>query len=205
MSLLSVDFFRRDALPVARDLLGKHLVQGAVRLRITEVEAYRWPNDSANHACAGHTRRNSSMWGAPGRAYVYLCYGIHHLLNVVTGPDGEPAAVLIRGCEPLEGLSEIEARRSPIRGTALLNGPGKIGSALQLSLDWDGHEFTQPGGLELHDAPFEPAVISGPRVGIDFASDEHRNAHWRLAIQGSPWVGHRNKLCAHDPTLPQPR
>ena len=98
MSRLPIEFFQRDALVVARDLLGKHLNRGEVTLRITEVEAYRWPDDDANHGRAGLTPRNASMWGLPGRAYVYLCYGIHHLLNVVTGVEGQPSAVLIRSC-----------------------------------------------------------------------------------------------------------
>jgi DNA-3-methyladenine glycosylase len=87
--LLSRQFYARDALDVARDLLGQEFWQGAVGLRITEVEAYRYPDDSANHCRRGLTARNAPMWGPPGHAYVYLCYGLHQMLNLVTNRDGE--------------------------------------------------------------------------------------------------------------------
>lgn len=194
MSRLDIDFFQRDALEVAEDLLGKQLRREDVSLRITEVEAYRWPHDDANHGRAGRTQRNQSMWGPPGRAYVYLCYGIHHLLNIVTGPPEEPAAVLIRACEPLAGHPTISARRKGIAGVNQLNGPGKVAQALGLDLSWDGHPVLLSGGLELLDAPRITRILRGPRIGIDFASEPSRSAPWRLAIADSPWVGHRSKL-----------
>ncbi|MCH9679998.1 MAG: DNA-3-methyladenine glycosylase, partial [Deltaproteobacteria bacterium] len=107
---LPLRFFARDVLDVAPALLGQHLHRDGVTLRITEVEAYRWPGDTACHARAGRTERNDAIWGPPGRAYVYLCYGIHTMLNVVTGSDGEAQAVLIRSCAPVDGLDVIERR-----------------------------------------------------------------------------------------------
>ena len=95
--LLPRQFYARDALDVARDLLGQEIWHGRVGLRITEVEAYRYPDDTANHSRAGLTARNAAMWGPPGRAYVYLCYGLHQLLNLVTNREGEAAAVLQPG------------------------------------------------------------------------------------------------------------
>jgi DNA-3-methyladenine glycosylase len=89
--LFPLSFYARDALEVAADLLGALLCCGQVVLRIAEVEAYRWPDDTANHGRHGCTSRNEALWGPPGRAYVYLCYGIHHLFNVVTGEDGQAA------------------------------------------------------------------------------------------------------------------
>lgn len=111
MTLLPESFYRRDALEVARELLGARIVREPLVLRITEVEAYRWPEDTACHGRHGRTERNDALWGPPGTAYVYLCYGIHNLLNLVTGEDGEAAAVLVRACEPVAGLDLVRERR----------------------------------------------------------------------------------------------
>lgn len=196
--LVPQSFYARDALDVARDLLGKHLAGGEVILRITEVEAYRFPDDTANHARVGKTRRNAAMWGPPGRAYVYLCYGIHQMLNLVTDHDGEGAAVLIRSAEPIRGLDLIRARRNrPPReppNPVLLTGPGKIGQALALDTSWCHHPLYEPGGLELYDAPAPEAILTGPRVGIAYALPADQAAHWRLAAANTPWVSHSKTL-----------
>lgn len=194
MTCLPQSFYARDALEVARDLLGKHLVAGPIVLRISEVEAYRWPNDTASHCRMGRTARNAPMWGPAGHAYVYLCYGIHRMLNVVTNQQGEGAAVLIRACEPVAGLAEIEERRGGVKGPAMLTGPGKVGSALALTLDQSGAPLFGGAPLELHDAPTVKQLIAGPRIGIDFASAPDRRAPYRLAIAESPWVSHRRGL-----------
>ncbi|MEZ4385767.1 MAG: DNA-3-methyladenine glycosylase [Nannocystaceae bacterium] len=195
-SRLSPSFFARDALEVARDLLGHELRRGAVRLRIVEVEAYRWPGDSANHARAGRTARNAAMFGPAGRAYVYLCYGIHNLLNLVCGPEGEAAAVLIRACEPLAGLETIEARRGVRAGRGFLAGPGKVGQALAVDPALSGHDLCAPGGLSVHRglAPPPSAVLAGPRIGIDYAEAADRAAPWRLAIAGSRGLARAQEL-----------
>ncbi|WP_346660363.1 DNA-3-methyladenine glycosylase [Nannocystis sp. RBIL2] len=187
--LLQRSFFARDALDVARDLLGKLLRRDGVIVRITEVEAYRHPNDSANHCRFGLTERNAAMWGPPGRAYVYLCYGIHNMLNLSTNEEGEGAAVLIRSAEPVLGLTEIQRRRgATTTGPTLLTGPGKVGQALQLDTSWSHHPVTEPGGLEALDAPAVGEILAGPRVGIDFAAPADRDAPWRLAVAGTKWV-----------------
>ena len=187
--LLPQSFYARDALLVARDLLGKLLVRDSVALRITEVEAYRWPGDTANHCRAGRTPRNAAMWGPPGHAYVYLCYGMHNMLNLVTDREGEGAAVLIRAGEPVAGLPELLARRkATCERPALLTGPGKIGQALGLDAGWSFHPLFEPGGLCVRDAPPVPAILAGPRVGIDYASPADRAAPWRLAVAGTRWV-----------------
>ena len=134
------------------------------------------------------------MWGPPGRCYVYLCYGIHHLLNLVTNAEGEGAAVLIRAAEPLGGLETIAARRGGQRGPALLAGPGRVGQALALDTSWSGHSVIEPGGLELRDAPRVQEVLAGPRVGIDYADPVDVAAPWRLAVAGTRWVSHRRGL-----------
>lgn len=193
-ALLPSDFCARETLTVARELLGKHLCRGSVVLRITEVEAYRWPSDSANHCRSGRTARNAPMWGPAGRAYVYLCYGLHNMLNVVTDAEGAGAAVLIRACEPVAGLATVQDRRGGRSGPALLTGPGKVGAALGLDTSWSHHPLHQPGGLELRDGPAVPVVLAGPRIGVDYADPEHVAAPWRLAVAGTPWVSHRRGL-----------
>ncbi len=196
-------FYAADALSVARRALGMLLCRGAVVLRITEVEAYRWPDDSANHGRAGRTPRNRALWGPPGYAYVYTCYGIHQLLNLVTGADGESAAVLVRACEPVTGLERIRARRGQRQGPELLTGPGKVGAALGLDTSWNHHALFEAGGLELRQGDPPARILCGPRVGIGYAQPEHRLAPWRLALADSRWVSHRRSL-AEDPSLRPP-
>ncbi len=187
--LLPQSFYARDALEVARDLLGKLIAREGVLLRITEVEAYRFPDDTANHCRVGRTERNASMWGPPGNAYVYRCYGLHNLLNLVTNREGEGAAVLIRACEPIDGLAQIQGRRGMASDRpVLLAGPGKIGQALGIDPGWCHHPLYVPGGLSVHDAAPVTAVLAGPRVGIDYALPADRAAPYRLAVAGTRWV-----------------
>jgi DNA-3-methyladenine glycosylase len=198
--LLPQSFYARDALVVAEELLGQSIHHGDVVLRITEVEAYRHPDDSASHCRMGKTTRNAPMWGPPGHAYVYLCYGMHDMLNIVTNPSGEGAAVLIRACEPLAGLETVLARRShgrssPIRiAPALLAGPGKVCRALGIDTRFSGHALFRKGGLELRRGSPPAAILHGPRVGIAYASDEHRAVPWRLASADSHWLSQPNGL-----------
>jgi DNA-3-methyladenine glycosylase len=179
---------------VARDLLGKRLARGHVVLRITEVEAYRYPDDTASHCRMGRTERNAPMWGPPGHAYVYLCYGVHQMLNLVTNREGEGAAVLIRACEPVRGLSTIRARRGQKDGPVLLTGPGKVARALGLDVRFNGHPVFRPGGLRVLDGEPPEEILVGPRVGIDYASAAHRKAPWRLAAGDTRWVSQRRGL-----------
>jgi DNA-3-methyladenine glycosylase len=197
-SLLPQSFYAREALEVALHLLGKHLRHGPVTLRITEVEAYRHPDDTANHCRAGKTIRNAAMWGPPGHAYVYLCYGLHQMLNLVTDADGKGAAVLIRACEIVSGEEHVRARRGGKAGPVLLTGPGKVASALAVDRKFTGQPLYEPGALEVHDAEPVTRFVAGPRVGIDFATPEHRAAPWRLAVADSLWVTQRATLSAVD-------
>lgn len=195
--ILPQSFYARDALVVARELLGCHLRSDAVVLRITEVEAYRYPGDTANHCRMGRTLRNAPMWGPPGHAYVYLCYGMHQMLNLVTNAEGEGAAVLIRACEPVSGLDVIRQRRGGITGSlkpSVLTGPGKVGAALGIDTSWSGHALYRRGGLSVLEGVPPNTVIAGPRIGIDYASEEHQRAPWRLACGDSRWVGARKGL-----------
>lgn len=191
---LPLRFYDRDVVEVARDLLGTHVCRGSVVLRITEVEAYRWPGDTACHARAGRTARNADLWGPCGRAYVYLCYGLHHMLNVVTGGGADAAAVLVRAAEPIAGLPTIRRRRAGRSGPALLTGPGKVGAALGLDLRWSGHRLDRAGGLCIEPGEPPARVLVGPRVGIDYADPAHRRLPWRFAIADTPWVSQRRTL-----------
>lgn len=194
MTLLPQSFYARDAREVALDLLGRELKRGRVVLRITETEAYVWPDDTASHCRFGRTARNASMWGPGGHAYVYLCYGLHQMLNIVTNGEGQGAAVLVRACEPVAGLATVRARRGGKEGPELLTGPGKVGAALALDTSWSGHPLFVRGGLELREGRPPAAILVGPRVGIAYADPAHRDAPWRYAVAGSPWVTHRRGL-----------
>jgi DNA-3-methyladenine glycosylase len=195
-SALPQSFFARDALVVARELLGKLLVRDEVVLRITEVEAYCHPEDSASHCRMGRTARNEPMWGPAGHAYVYLCYGMHNMLNIVTNAEGEGAAVLVRSCEPVAGHEVIAERRGNMRGPVLLTGPGKVGAALALDTSFSGHALFKKRELFVADADSPSAILTGPRVGIDYATLKHRNAPWRFAIADNAWVSQRGSLRA---------
>ncbi|GAA0140224.1 DNA glycosylase [Lithospermum erythrorhizon] len=200
--ILPHGFYQIDALELAPQLLGKYLRRDDVVLQITEVEAYR-PNDSACHGRFGVTARTAPVFGPGGHAYVYLCYGLHIMLNVVADKEGVGAAVLVRSCAPVRGLEIIQQRRGlqtdkPI----LLTGPGKVGQALGLSTDWSKHPLSSPGGLEVLDGPKPEHILVGPRVGINYALPEHVNALWRFAIADTPWISApKNTLQALKNTL----
>ncbi|KAF3796868.1 DNA-3-methyladenine glycosylase [Nymphaea thermarum] len=187
-AIMGPEFFRMDALDLAPCLLGKLLRRDDVVLQITEVEAYR-QNDTACHGRFGITPRTAPLFGPGGHAYVYMCYGLHVMLNVVADKEGIGAAVLIRSCSPVSGLETIKERRGQrTEKPILLTGPGKIGQALGLSTTWSNHPLYVPGGLEILDGLEPEKILVGPRVGIDYADPEHVNAPWRFAIAGTPWI-----------------
>ena len=187
--LIPQSFYRRDVDVVARELLGHFLVRDEVTLRITEVEAYGGPEDSASHVRHGRTGRNAIMWEKGGHAYLYLCYGLHWMLNVVTGEEGQGAAVLIRACEPVAGTDTLLARRMMTAvKPALLAGPGRVAQGLNLDQVFNGEPLFRKGDLELRTGAPPQAILTGPRVGIVFASKEDQQALRRYAVAGSPWV-----------------
>lgn len=179
---------------VAPELLGKLLCEDDVVLRITEVEAYRHPDDSASHCRMGRTKRNAPMWGPAGHVYVYLCYGIHMMLNIVTDQPDEGAAVLIRACEIVEGHAVVAERRGGIIGPNSLAGPGKVGAALGLDVSWSGHPLFKKGALVLREGPAPARIACGARVGVDFAAPRDRRALYRFADADSLSVTHRKLL-----------
>jgi DNA-3-methyladenine glycosylase len=172
-------FFARHSSVVAPDLLGKILVVGSCRGRITEVEAYGGSDDAASHAARGQTPRNAVMFGPAGVLYVYFTYGMHHCANIVTGPVGDAQAVLLRGVELLEGLDEVRTRRPKARSDRdLANGPGKLCAAFDIDLRHNGLDLTK-GPINIFDDGFASAsVIATPRVGITKAVD----TPWRWSI-----------------------
>lgn len=187
---LGEGFFARSTAEVARDLLGKVLVSridGVVAGgRIVEAEAYLGRDDPGSHAATrGITKRNAVMYGPPGCAYVYFTYGNHHMLNLVTEPDGVAGAVLIRAIEPMLGVEAIRQRRGGKEGPELTNGPGKVASALGVTLEHNGARLSPAGPLCCYDAPppLEPVRVSG-RIGLSRGHD----AELRFYLEGNPFV-----------------
>lgn len=172
---------------VAPSLLGRYIRRGPVVLRIVEVEAYEGPEDSASHARFGRTARNAPMWGPPGRAYVYLCYGIHWMLNVVTAAEGVAGAVLIRAAAPVQGWDVLRSRRGARPERELASGPGRLGQALGLGAGHSGASLSR-GELRLLVGVPVAKPWRGPRVGIDYARARDRARAWRWAEAASPHV-----------------
>lgn len=196
MNILKEKFYSRDTLTVARNLLGKKIVRrlDGAKLAgiITETEAYCGSDDSACHAHRGMTRRNEVMFGPPGHAYVYFTYGMHYLINVVTESEGKPCAVLLRAIHPVCGLTRMEARRKR-SGKNLVNGPAKLCQALGIDKTFNGWDLTRGSRLWLEDDQDIPddRVCATPRIGIDYARREDRDALWRF-VYSHPLSGPAN-------------
>jgi DNA-3-methyladenine glycosylase len=204
MTIIQQDFYARPTLTVARELLGQRLVRQLDEQRlsglIVETEAYIGPDDSASHA---YHQRNSSragvMFGPPGRTYVYFIYGMHFMLNIVTEPQSFPAAVLIRAIEPQEGIDLMQTNRSPnhrlIAATPhrLTSGPAKLCQALKIDKELNNWDVTLGQKLWLEPAAAIPdtAVMTGPRIGIDYAQPEDRVAPWRFWVRDNRFVSKR--------------
>lgn len=188
MNILDRKFYHRDTLRVARELLGKKLLRRVNGLElsgmIVETEAYCGREDSACHAHRGKTQRNAVMFGKPGHAYVYFTYGMHYMLNLVTEGEGNPCAVLIRAIEPLEGIEAMEARRKR-RGADLTDGPAKLCQALAIDKSLNGWDLTLGEALWVENYKKIPdhSVITTPRIGIDYAKKQHREAPWRFLLK----------------------
>ncbi|MGH6683346.1 MAG: DNA-3-methyladenine glycosylase [Pseudolabrys sp.] len=179
---LTRDFFDRQVLKVAPDLIGMTLLVNGVGGRIVEVEAYHHTEPAA-HSYRGPTPRNVVMFGLPGVAYVYRSYGIHWCLNFVCEEEGSASAVLIRALEPTDGLSRMRRRRGTVDERLLCSGPGKLCEALAVT-----HQYN---GLALDHAPFElrardtnVAIVRGVRIGITKAIEKP----WRFGLKGSRFL-----------------
>ncbi|HEY0066614.1 MAG TPA: DNA-3-methyladenine glycosylase [Flavisolibacter sp.] len=195
MEKLPLSFYLRDdVVAISRDLLGKVLVTNwngeRTSGRIVETEAYAGEIDRASHASKGRTKRTEVMYGEGGRAYVYLCYGIHQMFNIVANREGTPHAILIRAVEPMEGI-DIMLRRTgkKVADETLTRGPGNVGKAF-------GFHTTQCGlsllsdELYIADDGFRPrrgSIGISPRIGVDYAG-EHAAWDYRFYIRGNKYV-----------------
>jgi DNA-3-methyladenine glycosylase len=200
MKKLPLSFYLRDdVVQIAKDLLGKVLVtdwgEGRTTGRIVETEAYQGTEDRASHASKGRTDRTEIMFGEGGKAYVYLCYGVHQMFNIVTNRQDTPDAVLIRAVEPLEGMDIMLQRTGKKKlDPAVTSGPGRVGKAFGFHTSQCGLLLT---GEELYigDDGFkvpEDKVGTSPRVGVDYAG-EHAAWHYRFFVKGSPYVSGKIK------------
>lgn len=189
---LGREFFQRATPRVARDLLGKilvHVYDGNILAgKIVETEAYRGESDPASHAAVGKTPRSQIMFGPPGYAYVYLIYGRHHCLNVVTEPEGIPGAVLIRALEPLAGIETMRRLRQSENVRELTTGPGKLCQALGIDNRLNGADLLGDR-LYLLEAPplTNGEIVVSSRVGISVA----KNLPWRFFIKDNPFVSRK--------------
>ena len=183
MRKLSRDFYDRDTIEVAKDLLGKHLVHvhgGVERVgRIVETEAYLGPHDRAAHSARGLTPRTRVMFGPPGHAYVYLVYGMHWCMNVVTEEEGHASAVLLRALEP---VANLEGRTQ---------GPALLCKAMGITGTLTGHDLMSGDLFVADPGPAPPlAIVKRPRIGVDYAG------HWarrllRFYIKGNAFVSRK--------------
>lgn len=169
MNKLNYDFFHRDALTVASELAGKILARKLsdgtiVRIRITETEAYFGEEDKACHASKGRTPRTELLYGKAGIIYIYLCYGMHWLMNVITGEEGHPEGVLLRAGE---GYS----------------GPAKLTKAIGADKHFNGLSICDNDGIWIEDDGKKFEMTTAPRVGIDYAGEEWKNKPWRFIIK----------------------
>lgn len=166
-------FYARSSVAVARDCLGKHLVfessAGILSGRIVETEAYLGVRDRAAHSFGGRrTRRNEVMYGPAGFAYVFLIYGTHHHLNIVTDGPGEPTAVLLRAVEPRAGEDVMQRHRNVETRMLLTSGPGKLCQAFGIRIEYNGSDLCQ-APLYLTAGPPPKRIRRTPRIGVDYA------------------------------------
>lgn len=166
---LDYNFYKHDALTVAPLLLGKILVRRLengkeIRLRITETEAYCGEHDTACHAKAGRTKRTNPLYDKGGTVYVYLCYGIHNLINVVTGKKDDPQAVLIRGVEGYPG-------------------PGRLTKAMSIDRSLNEDDFSTSDKVWIEDDGYKAKHKTTPRIGIDYATEPYKSAPWRFVLE----------------------
>jgi DNA-3-methyladenine glycosylase len=200
MEKLPLSFYlRKDVLKISRELLGKVLVTNwdgdRTSGRIVETEAYEGEIDRASHASRGKTPRTEVMFGEGGRAYVYLCYGIHQMFNIVTNVEGTPHAILIRAVEPVDGIDimlERTGKKKPDH--TLTRGPGNVGKAFgfhtsQCGISLLSNElFIADDGFKITKA----MIGSSPRIGVDYAG-EHAAWHYRFFIKGNQYVSGKTK------------
>jgi DNA-3-methyladenine glycosylase len=204
MQVLPYDFYNRDTLEVAPELLGKYLIRkiNGHQLvgKIVEVEAYKGSIDKGAHSYNyRRTPRTEVMFGPPGHAYVYLIYGMYYCLNIVTEEEGEPCAVLIRGIEPVEGEEHMAVLRygksleeiTIVQRKNLTNGPGKVCKAFNITKDRNGKPLWDQGFyVAFGDIIEDSQIIRSKRINIDYA-EEAKDFLWRYSIKGNPYVSRK--------------
>ena len=196
MSKLPADFYQReDVLVISRELLGKVLCtnfHGKLTSGIiVETEAYAGVTDKASHAYGGRrTKRTETMYAKGGSAYVYLCYGIHHLFNIVTNKENIPHAVLIRAIQPRDGIEIMLQRRNKKKvDQSLTAGPGSLTRALGITVK-DSGTLLMDNLIWLEDQNINYTnqdILATPRVGVQYAGKDAQNP-WRFQVENSPWV-----------------
>ncbi len=190
MEILPRSFYRRDTKNVAQELLGKMLVyfspHGKLAGEIVETEAYYGSYDPASHAYR-KTPRSSIMFGSAGVAYIYLNYGIHYLLNVVTEKVSIPGAVLIRAIEPLEGIEVMKRNRKVSQIEELCNGPGKLTKSMSIDIALNGHNLTKKPLIVAGNKRRNIKIKAVPRIGISVAKDELL----RYYVEGNRFVSRK--------------
>jgi DNA-3-methyladenine glycosylase len=202
MKKLELDFYKREnVLQIAEELMGKLLVTNKAGIitsgRIVECEAYAGAPDKASHAFGGRrTNRNEVMYGKAGVAYVYLCYGIHHLFNVVTNSESIPHAILIRSVEPVKGIQDMLLRTGKKQmDNTLTRGPGNVSKALDVSKALGIHTMDSGTALTgktifLGDDSFaysKEEIFTSKRIGVDYAGEDAL-LPYRFFIKGNPFV-----------------
>jgi DNA-3-methyladenine glycosylase len=194
VKILGRDFYLRPTLTVARDLIGKYLVfetgSGLLSARLVEVEAYIGESDPACHAAVGKTQRNEVMYGQGGFSYIYFIYGMYHCLNVVTEREGFPAAVLVRGAMPVDGIDVMKSRYANPDANKLTNGPGKICKAFDLTKAHNGLDLVGEN-LYFEDRGYKPSKIERTsRIGIKKGTEKK----WRFFEPASDYVSVRPRM-----------
>lgn len=186
---ITLSFFHRPTLEVLEDLIGMVLVRKSkgrsVSGIIVEAEAYRGEDDPASFASRGRTKKSERLYGLPGRAFVYLTYGKHHMLNIVTEREDFPAAVLIRAVEPREGIALMVKRRKTDNFLNLCSGPAKLCQAFDIDLSLNGVRLYSSKSLSIEEGKDSKSeLVWKPRIGIQ----EGKDRLWRAYFKDSPFV-----------------
>ena len=198
---LDAAFYERDdVVLIARELIGKILVTEFDGIRtsgiIVETEAYAGVNDKASHAYGGRrSNRTEVMYAKAGTAYVYLCYGIHHLFNIVTNRENTPHAVLIRALQPLDGIEEMLRRRKKVKSDyTLTKGPGSLSQALEIRTIHTGRDLLTDENMWLEDGYLnnEDEIVASPRIGVDYAGEDAL-LPYRFYLRHNKYVSGYNK------------
>lgn len=194
MRKIKKDFYNRETLKVAQEILGKFLVRKIgkkiIAGKIVETEAYVGLSDLASHASRGKTARTAPMFGPPGHAYVYLVYGLNYCFNIVTEKENYPAAILIRAIEPAEGADLMKRYRKTQKLIFnLTNGPGKLCQAFKINKTLNSLDLTKNIlWIEDRDVKIKSSeIVAAKRIGVDYAG-KYKNKPWRFYLRGNPFV-----------------